>query len=130
MIGGALIVAVCLLVLGWTGEIIRLFVREPEMVGDCLYSSLGPKADDGLQAKSCTIALAVLSIYAVDFAINAGWCSPRVAQMNHAADVKFQSSLRVEVSLLILYQLRSSSLDLLGVSAASPAFESPRMLRP
>lgn len=53
MIGGALIVAVCLLVLGWTGEIIRLFVREPEM------------------AKSCTIALAVLSIYAVDFAINA-----------------------------------------------------------
>ena len=28
-----------------------------------------------LQAKSCTIALAVLSIYAVDFAINAGWYS-------------------------------------------------------
>ena len=27
------------------------------------------------QAKSCTIALAVLSIYAVDFAINAGWYS-------------------------------------------------------
>ena len=34
MIGGSLIVAVCLLVLGWTGEIVRLFVREPETVGD------------------------------------------------------------------------------------------------
>lgn len=34
MIGGALIVAVCLLVLGWTGEIVRMFVREPETVGD------------------------------------------------------------------------------------------------
>lgn len=33
MIGGALIVAVCLLVLGWTGEIVRLFVTEPETVG-------------------------------------------------------------------------------------------------
>ncbi|CAF9928070.1 MAG: hypothetical protein ALECFALPRED_003940 [Alectoria fallacina] len=71
MIGGALIVAVCLLVLGWTGEIVRLFVREPETVGDWEYSLLGVTAYDGLQAKSCTIALAVLSIYAVDFAINA-----------------------------------------------------------
>lgn len=34
MIGGALIVALCLLVLGWTGEIVRMFVREPETVGD------------------------------------------------------------------------------------------------
>ena len=33
MIGGALIVAVCLLILGWTGEIVRVFVTEPEMVG-------------------------------------------------------------------------------------------------
>ena len=32
MIGGALIVAVCLLVLGWTGEIVRVFVTEPETV--------------------------------------------------------------------------------------------------
>ena len=34
MVGGALIVAVCLLVLGWTREIVRMFVTEPEMVGD------------------------------------------------------------------------------------------------
>ena len=32
MMGGALIVALCLLVLGWTGEIVGLFVSEPEMV--------------------------------------------------------------------------------------------------
>ena len=77
MVGGALIVAVCLLVLGWTGEIVRIFVREPETVGDWKYSLLGVTAYDGLQAKSCTIALAVISIYAVDFAINAGWWSYR-----------------------------------------------------
>ena len=78
MIGGALIVAVCLLVLGWTGEIVRLFVTEPETVGDWNYSDLRVPAYDGLQAKSCTIALAVITIYAVDFAINAGWCSARL----------------------------------------------------
>ena len=37
MIGGALIVAVCLIILGWTGEIVRLFVREPETVSDRDY---------------------------------------------------------------------------------------------
>lgn len=119
MIGGALIVAVCLLVLGWTGEIVRLFVREPETVGDWEYSLLGVTAYDGLQAKSCTIALAVLSIYAVDFAINAGWCYPRIEQMDRVANLRIQFSLPVEVSSSTLYQLRSSSLDLLGVSATS-----------
>ena len=74
MIGGALIVAVCLLVLGWTGEIVRMFVRKPETVSDWTHSFSEAPAYEGLQAKSCTIALAVLSIYAVDFAINAGWC--------------------------------------------------------
>lgn len=44
MIGGALIVAVCLLILGWTGEIVRLFVRDSEMVGDWKYSTLGGKS--------------------------------------------------------------------------------------
>lgn len=47
MIGGSLIVAVCLLVLGWTGEIVRLFVREPETVGDWNLCTLGPPAYDG-----------------------------------------------------------------------------------
>lgn len=48
MIGGALIVAVCLLVLGWTGEIVRLFVKKPETVGDLNHYILGVPADDGL----------------------------------------------------------------------------------
>ncbi|KAE8321730.1 MFS/sugar transport protein-domain-containing protein [Aspergillus sergii] len=52
MIIGSLIVAMCLLVLGWTTEIVGLFVKDAE------------------KANRVTIALAVLSIYAVDFAIN------------------------------------------------------------
>jgi solute carrier family 45 protein 1/2/4 len=54
MVGGAMLVALCLLVLGWTKEIVSLFVAEGDF------------------NKSCTVALAVLAIYAVDFAINAG----------------------------------------------------------
>ncbi|KAL9125572.1 MAG: hypothetical protein Q9217_005237 [Psora testacea] len=53
MLGGALVVAMCLLILGWTSDIVGLFTLDRDMT------------------KSCTIALAVLSIYAVDFAINA-----------------------------------------------------------
>lgn len=34
MIGGALIVGLCLLVLGWTAEIVGLFIKEPELVSD------------------------------------------------------------------------------------------------
>ncbi|KAL4960610.1 putative sucrose transporter [Aspergillus stella-maris] len=52
MIGGSLIVTLCLLVLGWTAEIVAFFVKDAD------------------KAPRFTIALAVLSIYAVDFAIN------------------------------------------------------------
>jgi solute carrier family 45, member 1/2/4 len=54
MIMGSLIVAACLIVLGWTKEIVGIFVGDPEMV------------------KTCSIAVAVLCIYALDFAVNAG----------------------------------------------------------
>jgi solute carrier family 45 protein 1/2/4 len=54
MIFGSFVVAFCLIVLGWTAEIVGLFVQEPE------------------KAKNVTIALAVSSIYAVDFSINVG----------------------------------------------------------
>jgi solute carrier family 45 protein 1/2/4 len=54
MIAGSVLVACCLIVLGWTKEIVGFFV------------------EDGEFKKSCTIVLAVLSIYAVDFAVNAG----------------------------------------------------------
>lgn len=54
MVLGSMLVAVCLLILGWTKEIVATFIQDEEM------------------RKSCTIALAIISIYAVDFAINAG----------------------------------------------------------
>lgn len=54
MVIGSIVVAACLLVLGWTKEIVGHFVEEGEY------------------RKTCTIVVAVLSIYAVDFAINAG----------------------------------------------------------
>ena len=98
MIGGSLIVAICLLILGWTGEIVRLFVREPEMVGGLYHSPFGFPAYASLQAKTYTIALAVLSIYAVDFAINAGWCSTRRELTDGTTNKRLQSSHRVEVS--------------------------------
>ncbi|KAL8714777.1 MAG: hypothetical protein Q9220_001290 [cf. Caloplaca sp. 1 TL-2023] len=53
MIGGALIVTVGLLVLGWTAEIVSMFIAESDL------------------RRVLTITLAVFSIYFVDFAINA-----------------------------------------------------------
>jgi solute carrier family 45 protein 1/2/4 len=53
MVIGSVVVAGCLLVLGWAKEIVGHFVEEEEF------------------RRSCTIFVAVLSIYAVDFAINA-----------------------------------------------------------
>ncbi|KAJ5289148.1 hypothetical protein N7478_002178 [Penicillium angulare] len=52
MIVGSFVVAFCLVILGWTAEIVNMFVKDPE------------------KAKNVTIALAVSSIYAVDFSIN------------------------------------------------------------
>ncbi|KAJ5884912.1 hypothetical protein N7495_009422 [Penicillium taxi] len=52
MIFGSFVVGFCLVVLGWTAEIVSMFVKDPE------------------KAKNVTIALAVSSIYAVDFSIN------------------------------------------------------------
>ena len=54
MIIGSFIVAACLLVLGWTKEIVESFVSKSEF------------------AQTCMISLAVFAIYAVDFSINAG----------------------------------------------------------
>jgi solute carrier family 45 protein 1/2/4 len=56
MVLGSLLVAACLLVLGWTKEVVGHFVEEGDF------------------RKTITITVAVLSIYAVDFAINAGEC--------------------------------------------------------
>ena len=56
MVLGSVLVALCLVVMGWAKEIVGHFVEEGEF------------------KKTCTIVLAVFSIYAVDFAINAGEC--------------------------------------------------------
>ncbi|KAF1947112.1 sucrose transport protein-like protein [Clathrospora elynae] len=53
MFGGTILVALFLLLLGWTKEVVRYFVTDPET------------------ARSATIYVAVLSIYGIDFAINA-----------------------------------------------------------
>ncbi|EAT83610.2 hypothetical protein SNOG_09418 [Parastagonospora nodorum SN15] len=53
MFGGTILVSMFLLLLGWTKEVVRYFVK------------------DEASAKSKTIVLAVLSIYGIDFAINA-----------------------------------------------------------
>jgi len=54
MVGGAILVALGLLTLGWAKEIVVFFLGEAALQG------------------SATVALAVFSIYALDFAINAG----------------------------------------------------------
>lgn len=77
MVIGSIVVAVCLLVLGWAKELVGHFVE----AGDF--------------RRSCTIFVAVLAIYAVDFAINAGELSMRLCaflllifeQCKHVAEV-------------------------------------------
>ncbi|KAF2128527.1 sucrose transport protein SUC2 [Dothidotthia symphoricarpi CBS 119687] len=53
MIGGTVLVSIFLLLLGWTKEVVKMFVTDKEAVN------------------SATIYLAVFSIYGIDFAINA-----------------------------------------------------------
>jgi solute carrier family 45 protein 1/2/4 len=54
MVIGSFVVGVFLLVLGWAKELVAHFVEEGDF------------------RKTCTVVLAVLAIYAIDFAINAG----------------------------------------------------------
>ncbi|PBP22382.1 dynactin subunit [Diplocarpon rosae] len=65
MVVGSFVVGACLMALGWAKEIVACFVEEGEF------------------RKTCTVALAVLSIYAIDFAINAG----KVDTLNLAGEV-------------------------------------------
>lgn len=96
---GALLSAFFILVLGFTREIVDCFVSEEE------------------SARKITIWLAVLSIYCVDFTINAGmWC-PYLGVVAHINSLNCVQSCRQLVVLLsILCQSRSSRLGLLGVS--------------
>ncbi|GAM86773.1 hypothetical protein ANO11243_047930 [Dothideomycetidae sp. 11243] len=62
MVAGALAVAALLVVLGWAAEIVGMLVSSDKM---------------DLQKQEATVVLAVFSIYALDFAINAVQCSCR-----------------------------------------------------
>lgn len=67
-----MIVSACLLVLGWTKEIVASFVTAPELVGLAGFNDMSLDfRSDAEQRREATITLAVLSIYALDFAINA-----------------------------------------------------------
>ena len=72
MVGGTVIVSICLLILGWTKEIVAAFIEEGELVGQSKAPDCNMRiVFDILQRREATIFLAVLSIYALDFAINA-----------------------------------------------------------
>lgn len=96
---GALLSAFFILVLGFTREIVDCFVSEEE------------------SARKITIWLAVLSIYCVDFTINAGMWYPYLGVIAHTNSLNCVQSCRQLVVLLsILCQSRSSRRGLLGVS--------------
>ena len=101
MVGGVLIVALCLIVLGWTSELVGIFVSDADF------------------KKTCTIAVAVLSIYAVDFAINAVQSSCRSLIVDTLPISKQQlgsawASRMVAVGHLLGYAI--GTMDLQGIS--------------
>ncbi|KAF7562170.1 hypothetical protein G7046_g1969 [Stylonectria norvegica] len=89
MVFGAAVVAASLLVLGFTREIVGLVVDNDE------------------NARRPTIVLAVLAIYAVDFAINAGMRSPNECLLESLADM--------DPPLLVMSCSRSLVVDTLPI---------------
>lgn len=71
MIVGAIIVSMGLFILGWTTEIVSFFIAESELVRAYFTRKTDCMIDVVHQRRVLTITLAVLSIYLVDFAINA-----------------------------------------------------------
>ncbi|KZF25981.1 MFS general substrate transporter [Xylona heveae TC161] len=104
MVVGALIVAVTLLVLGWTSEVVGLFISDPEL------------------RRPMTIALAVLSIYVVDFAINAVQASCRSLIVDTLPISKQQmgsawASRMIGIGHLLGYV--AGTIDLMGIFGTS-----------
>ena len=64
MVGGTVVVSAALLVLGWTKELVGMFVHVPAKGAAEIKEAKEWK-------RQVTILVAVLSIYVVDFAINA-----------------------------------------------------------
>jgi solute carrier family 45, member 1/2/4 len=65
MVVGSVVVGACLVLLGWTKEIVELFL------------GAGDGWEDGGWKRSVTVVVAVFSIYAIDFAINAVMAASR-----------------------------------------------------
>jgi hypothetical protein len=83
MIGGSTLVGVGLLMLDWTSELVGLSISEQATVWTLRYPTHDPRGDLGAKARSdiipclaqkqkIMVVVVVLSIYLVDFAVNAG----------------------------------------------------------
>ena len=95
MMIGSVVVALFLFILGWTKEIVGHFVEEGEF------------------RRTCTIVVAVLSIYAVDFAINAG--KTHLRGRGQCVLMMGQCKVHVELWLLICYPFPSNRQVLRGL---------------
>ncbi|CAL3962318.1 hypothetical protein PZA11_000488 [Diplocarpon coronariae] len=104
MVVGSFVVGACLMALGWAKEIVAYFVEEGEF------------------RKTCTVAVAVLSIYAIDFAINAvqGCCRSLIADTLPAPKQQAGSawaSRMVAIGHLVGYFI--GTIDLVGMFGPS-----------
>ncbi|CZS94544.1 related to sucrose transporter SUT1D [Rhynchosporium agropyri] len=104
MVVGSFLVAASLMVLGWTKEIVAYFVEEGDF------------------RKECTVTLAVLSIYAIDFAINAvqGSCRSLITDTLPAPKQQAGSawaSRMVAIGHLVGYVI--GTVDLIGIFGRS-----------
>ncbi|KAF2095161.1 sucrose transport protein-like protein [Rhizodiscina lignyota] len=108
MVGGTIVVSAALLVLGWTKEIVGVFISLPK----------GASKEAKEFQRGITIGVAVLSIYAVDFAINAVQASCRSLIVDTLPISKQQmgsawASRMIAIGHLIGYA--AGALDLRGI---------------
>lgn len=103
MVGGSVVVAMCLLTLGWAKEIVQSLIGSTAFVSQASEASPVRINVFYEKAASATIWLAVLSIYALDFAINAGMkgrasTNVSTADMIHSTMVVSKSNYRYSAS--------------------------------
>lgn len=72
MVIGSIVVAIALLILGWTGEVVKFFLGDGEFVSCHLLSYGIIVILTRIKANTVTILIAILALALVDFAVNAG----------------------------------------------------------
>jgi solute carrier family 45 protein 1/2/4 len=80
MVAGTVVVILCMLLLGWTAEFVSFFAGKPTPMPGSegkKHGGSNVKAPMDATLQTLTVFLAVLSIYGVDFAINAVQASAR-----------------------------------------------------